>query len=500
MSLFKSVKIFTTSPILGYGYDLGEFWETINNEKPDAIILDAGSTDPGPFMLGSGKTLCSEQSYKRDLAPILEACSIYGIKLLIGSAGGAGTNEQVDFTIRIIQELADEGGWLFKIAAIKFKDDRNAFLSKLQAGKVRPCGPAPQLMADDICDATTIVAQMGAEPFQEALKDPSIDIIVAGRSYDPAPFAAFSMHHGVDQRPSWHVGKIIECGGLFTLPKGRSILATMYKDSFKLTPTNASQRCTPVSVAAHTLYEKTRADRLPGPGGVLHLDNATYQQDPDGRSVIVKGSTFVPSSALEIKLEGAQHIGFRTAFIGGIRDPILISGIDDFLDTVKTTTKAAFPDLDTPNGPLLIFHIYGKNAVMGVLEPSTTTPHEIGLLGEAFAQTQELASAISGFARTVVLHGAYSGQKATAGNLASPLTPLDMPLGPVYKFSVYHLMVVEDPASLFPIDILTVGKKGLPAAKHPLAVPRTVNLTKGIPTIPESSKFALIFTLKFISP
>jgi hypothetical protein len=157
-------------------------------------------------------------------------------------------------------------------------------------------------------------------------------------------------------------------------------------------------------VAAHTLYEKTRADRLPGPGGILHLDKATYTQLSDGRSVRVKGSVLQTSQTYQIKLEGVSFVGFRTVFIGGIRDPILISGIDAFIATVRSKTHEAFPIMAADPNIQLIFHIYGRNAVMGPLEPTPVSAHEIGVLGEVCAPTQELASSIAGFARTMCLH------------------------------------------------------------------------------------------------
>ena len=40
---------------------------------------------------------------------------------------------------------------------------------------------------------------------------------------------------------------------------------------------------------------------------------------------------------------------------------------------------------------------------------------------------------------------------ATAGNLASPFTPLEIPLGQACEFNVYHLMKVDSPTALFPI-------------------------------------------------
>lgn len=38
------------------------------------------------------------------------------------------------------------------------------------------------------------------------------------------------------------------------------------KHSLDLTPLSPAERCSPLSVAAHTLYEETGPDRLPDPG------------------------------------------------------------------------------------------------------------------------------------------------------------------------------------------------------------------------------------------
>jgi multidrug efflux pump len=59
-------------------------------------------------------------------------------------------------------------------------------------------------------------------------------------------------------------------------------------------------------------------------------------------------------------------------------------------------------------------------------------------------------------ARVALMHLSYPGQMATAGNIASPFTPLEIPLGQVCAFNVYHLMQVDDPAALFPINIFEV--------------------------------------------
>ena len=228
----------------------------------------------------------------------------------------------------------------------------------------------------------------------EALKSEP-DIVLAGRSYDPAPFAAFCLSRGVDAGPAWHMGKIMECGGICAVPKGRSMIARVRKSSFDLTPLSPLERCTPISVAAHTLYEKTRPDRLPGPGGVLHLDNARYDQLPDDRTVRVSGARFVPTATYQVKLEGVERLGHRTIFIGGIRDPILISQIDCFLEKVRQYSQGLFSELDKTDDCRLTYHVYGRNAVMGPLESQSSMPHEIGIMGEVLAPTQLKSHAIA---------------------------------------------------------------------------------------------------------
>ena len=208
--------------------------------------------------------------------------------------------------------------------------------NELRSGRVVPCGPVEPLNEQEIDAATTIVAQMGAEPFLEALeRHGDLDIIVSGRTYDPAPIAALGLKDGFDPALCWHMGKIMECGALCAEPNGRAIFGTLRRDHFELEPVNPAERCTEMSVAAHTLYEKSHPFLLPGPGGTLDLSHCRYQQVTD-RRVRVSGSEFIPSNPYTLKLEGAKKVGYRSIFIGGARDPIFIAGIDDVLHAVKS--------------------------------------------------------------------------------------------------------------------------------------------------------------------
>lgn len=449
------IKILTPNGILGYGIPVADFWRGIDL-KPDAMIVDGGSTDPGPYLLGLPKTLVTREAYIRDLTLMLDACANRKVPIYISSAGGPGIRQHVDLMVDIIAEIAQREGYKFKVAKIYSDIDASYVRDAFGSGRITPCASAPELTLDDINASSHIVAQMGGEPFAKALREhPDLDIIVAGRSYDPAPFAGLCMLHGIEPGIYWHMGKIVECGAVCAEPKGKVILATIRRDSFDLEPMNPAERCTPASVAAHTLYEKTRPDLLTGPGGILDLREAVYEQLTE-RSVRVRGSRFIPAERYTVKLEGAGVVGMRTVFIGGIRDPILVGQIDDFLARVTSDAHETYPELRSGEAELH-FHVYGKNGVMGSFEPLVdAVPHEIGLLGEVTAATQELANAICSSVRIDVLHTPYPGQVATAGNLALPLNPPENPIGPVCKFMIYHVMEIDSAEALFPIEIIEI--------------------------------------------
>jgi hypothetical protein len=453
------LKILTPVGMLGYGIPEADFWRGIE-EGADAIVIDAGSTDPGPYLLGLDKTIVAESEIERDIRLMLAGSTKAKIPLLIGSAGGAGTDSQVDLVVNVVRRIAQQEGYRLKVAAIYSGVQPRLVVQRMREGRVVPCGSAPQLTQEDLAATGQLVAQMGSEPILKLLREhPDVDVVVAGRAYDPAPYAAICQFHGIDDPGViWHMGKIMECGANCAEPKGCVILATVRHDSFDLEPMSPRERCTINSVAAHTLYEKTRPDLLSGPGGVLDLTTSRYQQLND-RTVRVSGSTFRPTPTYFVKLEGAAAAGQRTIFVGGIRDPILVGQIDSFLASVRTRLNAMYPELRSGEAQLH-FHVYGKNGVMGALEPRKDfVPLEVGILGEVTAPNQELANAICGNARISVLHLPYPGQMATAGNFAIPLNPPENPIGPVFRFSVYHLMEVESPLELFSSRVVHVGEE-----------------------------------------
>lgn len=442
----KELKILSPSGIVGYGFPEESFRAGVAL-KPDLIACDGGSTDPGPYYLGSGIPFTNATAVKRDLKLMLKAACELNIPLVIGTAGGSGADVHVAREVDIIRQIAKEEGLSFKMAVISSEFQKDMLIEQLNAGKIEKLGPAPIVTEKDIMDSTHIVAQMGIEPIMEALVN-GAQVVICGRCYDPAAFAAPAIRLGYDQALALHLGKILECAAICATPGSASdcIMGYLGEDYFCIEPLNPERKCTPTSVSAHTLYEKTNPYILPGPGGHLDLSECVFTAESD-RKVRVTGSKFVPEAVPSVKLEGAKVAGFRTVSICANRDPIFISQIDDILENLRKRTA---DNLSADFEYNLDFIVYGKNGVMGALEPQKEiTSHEIGIVIDVVADTQEHSAAACAIARSTLLHYGYPGRIATAGNLAFPFSPSDMKVGEIYVFSVYALLRTDDPTKLF---------------------------------------------------
>ncbi|HUM43639.1 MAG TPA: acyclic terpene utilization AtuA family protein [Fervidobacterium sp.] len=443
----KELKILSPCGILGYGYPRNSF-ENGLKRKPDLIAVDAGSTDAGPHKLGAGVGIVSRQATKKDLEPMLIAGYEMQIPVIIGSAGGAGAKPHVEWTMDIIKEIVSDKGLNFKTAVIYADVDKSHVREKIAKNEIKPLGPAPELTKEALDQTNNIVGQMGHEPIVMALEN-GAQLIVAGRAYDPSVFAAYPIYKGFDSGLAYHLGKILECGALCAEPGTTKdcIMGYLRDDHFLVEPLNEKRKCYTTSVAAHTLYEKDHPYHLLGPGSELDLSGCTFEQFKEG-IVKVSGSKYLKSERYTIKLEGAAQIAYRTLVIAGIRDPIMISNIEEIKGEVIEQVSDYFYEI--PNDQYkILFHLYGKNGVMGPLEPETEVSHELGIVIEVVAVTQELANTICAAVRSTLMHFPYKGRKATAGNLAFLYSPSDIPFGPVYKFTIYHLDFVADPCELF---------------------------------------------------
>ncbi|WP_242966423.1 acyclic terpene utilization AtuA family protein [Clostridium sp. BSD9I1] len=445
------IKILSPCAILGYGFSIESFINGMK-ENPDAVVVDAGSTDAGPHKLGAGVAIVSRLACKKDLSVLIKKSRKYKIPLVIGSAGGSGAKVHTEWTMDIINEILEEENIKCKLAIIWADIPKDRINAAIKESKVEGMSKNIPVLTEDIVDETNnIVAQMGVEPILEALENKA-DIIICGRAYDPAPFAAIGIYNGFDKALSYHLGKILECGALCAEPGSAKdcIMGVLSKDSFEVYPINKARRCTPISVAAHTFYEKDHPYILKGPGIVLNLEDCEFEAVSENR-VRVKGSRIEKTPVYKIKLEGARQKAFRTFVMAGVRDPILIGKIEEVQNDVVKSVKEYFSEIPAEDYTIN-FYNYGKNGVMGELEPIKDNPHEIGVLFEVLAKTQSQASTICSSVRSTFMHYGYEGRKSTSGNLAFPFAPSDVEFGIVYEFSVYHLMEVKDGKEMFPIE------------------------------------------------
>lgn len=441
--------------ILGYGFPESS-WEAALARRPDVIGCDGGSTDQGPADLGRGAPHVSRDACLRDLELMLTGARKLGVPLLVGTAGGAGAEPHVNETREIVLEVARRHGLHFTLATVRADVAKDYLHERIDQGATAGLDGGGELTHEAVEECDRIVGVMGAEPFIAAL-EAGADVVVAGRSSDTAIFAAVPLMRGSGAGQAWHAGKILECGASSAVPMAPAdcMLAWVGDGEFEVEPASPELGCTPVSVAAHTMYENPSPYLLREPSGTL--DTRASEFEPvSPRRVRVKGSAFVPAERYSVKLEATRLVGYRTITLGVTRDPALIRSADSYVEGigrhVAERVRQTWPT-DTPRYELRVGQI-GRNSAMGPLEPNPdATGHELGLLISVIAPTQELADAILAIARTHALHGELDGRGGLLSNMAFPLAPTDIPTGPVHVFALNHVVYLERPDELFPLEL-----------------------------------------------
>ena len=424
------MKIVALNGLLGYGYSK-EALDIAFSEKVDYLGVDAGSTDPGPYYLGSGKSFTDRGAVKRDLSLAMPKALEHKAPFIIGTAGGAGSSEHVKWLKEIILELAKEQNLHFKLGIVLSDVTTEYVFEKFENGKL--IDMSSEFPADEksIRESTRIVSQIGIAPILELLKK-DVDVIICGRACDTAIYAAPCIHEGYKEGLAFHMAKIMECGAMCSEPVAAAdvMQAYMYDDYFELRPANPIRRCTVDRVAAHTLYEQSNPYLIFEPDGVCDLTNSVFTQ-VDERTVRVSGSEFHEAEEKTLKLEGVRCAGYRTICPATIYDPNTIENLDFIIDTVTSFVKETTKDTMSDDSYNIFFKTSGsKESSMSVI---------IDVVGK----TQGIADTVCALVRSRMLHCDYEGRKSSAGNLAFPFSPSDIHVGEVYEFSVFHLAKVD---------------------------------------------------------
>jgi hypothetical protein len=384
---------------LGYGYPKESLNEALKG-RVDAIISDAGSMDAGPYYLGTGTEYFEREAVKLDYRHMVEAGSRLGVPVILGTCGMAGGDRNLNYMLDVAKEVFAELGIVdAKVAVIGAELDCEIVIQELKAGTLRSTGLGPELDEGALREST-IVGQMGIHPLMSALES-GAQYIFAGRSCDIALFASDMIRCGIDAGLAYHVGHVLECGALACDPGSPSdcLVAEIYDDCSALfVAPNPARRCTPYSIAAHSLYEESHPQLQFYPEGVLAMEKTSFFAH-DARTAGIRGSRFVRAGKpwpWSIKLEGARRLGARKVSLLHI-DPA-----------------------DLPKVPADVL-VYGRNGVQA--RPVAAGQRELGIIIETTAKTEEAAVLLASLLTHYLIHYGYPGRKATAGNIAYPLSP-----------------------------------------------------------------------------
>ncbi|MFJ5992802.1 acyclic terpene utilization AtuA family protein [Lentzea sp. NPDC092896] len=455
----KPIKVYVPQGSLGVGIFPEEIDYALARE-PDVIALDAGSTDSGAAYLAKGVSKNDRGSVKKDLELLMGAQRAANIPIIIGTAGQAGGDLNVDWTRDIVLEIAEEKGYTPKIALLYSEQSPGLLKKKLAEGKVAALPPLGDLDEETIDTCLHIVALMGPEPYFAAL-DAGADIIIGGRSSDPAVIAAFPLWKGAPAGPCWHAGKIAECGGQATSANTgqRGVLLEIHADGFDVEPVDPQFRATVNSISGHLLYENKNPWKLTEPGGELDVTQCEYVQLTESK-VRVTGSKWTPQP-YTMKLEGASGNLFQTIMIVGIADPDVLADPQAFHDkmlSVLTDRAKSATGLGEDEFHLSL-RMYGWNGVSGMPPAQGSVPLEIGLMCVVTAQSQALASEIAKACNPYFFHMPIrAGMELPSYGWA--FTPGDIDRGAVYRFVLNHVVGVEHPLELVRVETIETATAG----------------------------------------
>jgi len=423
---------------------------------PDFIAADSGSDDIGPGPLGADISASPRQWQEHDLEEMLLASRKLGVPMIIGSAGDTGTNSRVDLFVGMIKSLAEKHALpRFKLGYFYSEVAPDYLRAAMRSGNpILGLDERPALTEQQLDATDRIVAMAGVHPFLTLL-DQGADVIIGGRSSDSAIFAAAALHRGHGEPESYYLGKVLECASFCAEPYGgkETVMGEVNGSGEVLvTAMHPDQRCTVASVAGHAMYERSSPYFEYVAGGRLDMTHCDYKQVSD-KTTRVTGAKFFPAEEIRVKLEGAGKLGERFIGIAGIRDPYTVQHVDQVIEWAKTQVRERFG----VDGYELYYNIYGKNGVMGDLEPvKETRSHELCVVVQAVAPTIDMAEEICMTGTRQMFYARLPDVKGTAGSVSFILAEV-LQASPAFEWTLNHTVAVSDPLELFPCHMTEAG-------------------------------------------
>ena len=448
------IKVLVPSGVLGLGFDLEALNKGVKN-NPDIISIDGGSTDSGPYSLGSGTSKYSRAAIKAEWKNLMIAREKANVPLVIGSCGTCGTNGMVDWMENITIELAEELNQNIKIAKLYCQQEKNFIKKNFQLSKIFPLNPAPMLNDQLIEEMTNIVALAGAEQIQECINT-GAEIILAGRTTDTAIISALPLMKGANPGSSWHGAKVAECGALCsTNPTSGVVMVEFDKTGFTVEPMSKNAFCTSETVAAHMLYENADPYILHEPGGYMDVTFSNYY-NIDKKKVRVEGAKWHFSKQYSVKLEGAKIAGYQASLLVLLRDKNYVENVQKWTAKLSKFLKKEINErmsIDTSEYSLEFRHI-GLNSTLGELEKNIRNPVEVGVLC-LITSKNKISTEIAKLINPFLLHFPLSSSEELP-TFAFPFSPAHSDRGCVYEFALNHILELDNPMDAFQIKMSEV--------------------------------------------
>ncbi|MEM7046374.1 MAG: acyclic terpene utilization AtuA family protein [Pseudomonadota bacterium] len=438
--------------VLGLGFDPAALDAGVK-ARPDIISIDGGSTDSGPFYLGTGTSKYARGVCRRQWRALMVARAAAGVPLVMTTCGTCGVAAMVDEAYAMTRELAAELGQTLTIARLYSDQSPDQIIAAHHQSRLTPLTPAPVIDETRLAAMTHVVALAGAEQIDAALLT-GADIVLAGRATDTAGIAALPLRRGEHPGGCWHGAKIGECGAFCSNePATGVIMMTFDHDGFTVQAMAPKATCTPQSVSAHMLYENVDPFELVEPGGVLDVRAARYEALSGGR-VRVEGSHWHAHEEYTVKLEGAYLAGYQTMILAMIREPRYVNEIEAWVADMLITARrdiASSLNLASEDYSLDV-RLVGKNAVLGTREPAQSQPIEIGVLLMMTAKDSTTARELADVMNPYMLHHPLSAQEALP-TFAFPYSPASVDRGPLYEFGLNHVLHLDDPMQAFRLKV-----------------------------------------------
>src|SRR5690606_41902567 len=108
-------------------------------------------------------------------------------------------------------------------------------------------------------------------------------------------------------------------------------------------------------------------------------------------------------------------------------------------------------------GSELHYNVYGRDGVMGALEPLRHQPgHELCIMVQGVAPTREMAEEVTMIGLRQMFYARLHDVKGTAGSVAFPLDEV-LHASPAYRWTLNHTIEVDDPMALFSTHLVEAG-------------------------------------------